>query len=188
MRYVQWMFFALVLVLTTGCSQMTQLASYRVNEADLEQLLLHQSENLTDRVTIMGMRVPLKVEQLQAKIGPDGSDLVELTTALKLELSLLGFEYPIAMQMTVSGAPIYDGTEKAIFVRRLEIKDSSIDAGGYRGSLNALDQQVLDLLDDFLAEQPVYRLNPDEPIQRALMQIPVNMTVQEGFIRLSPGR
>lgn len=188
MRNVQWLFISLVLLFVSGCAQVQQLASYRVTETDLEQILMRQADELAGRVSIMGVRVPLKVESLQAKIGPDGTDLVELSGAFKLEISLLGFEYPIAMQMTVSGAPQYNSEEKAIFVRRLNIINSSIDAGSYRGSLDSLDQQVLTLIDDFLAEQPVYRLNPDEPIQRALMQIPVNMAVEEGVIRLSPGR
>ncbi|MCH8500663.1 MAG: DUF1439 domain-containing protein [Aliidiomarina sp.] len=188
MRNVQWLFISLVLLFVSGCAQVQQLASYRVTEADLEQILMRQADELAGRVSIMGVRVPLKVESLQAKIGPDGSDLVELSGAFKLEISLLGFEYPVALQMTVSGAPQYNSQEKAIFVRRLNIINSSVDAGGYRGSLDSLDQQVLALIDDFLAEQPVYRLNPDEPIQRALMQIPVNMAVEEGVIRLSPGR
>ncbi|MCH8537024.1 MAG: DUF1439 domain-containing protein, partial [Alkalimonas sp.] len=68
----------------------------------------------------------------------------------------------------------------------LRLLDSSIDAAGYRGNLAPLSTEVLQLVNVWLQDQPVYRLDDSDPTQRLLMQMPLNMAVQQGRIRFSP--
>jgi hypothetical protein len=40
----------------------------------------------------------------------------------------------------------------------------------------------------YLAQQPVYRLNPEDRTQNLLMQVPLSLTVERGALRISPSR
>lgn len=166
-----------------GCAQLSQIASYRVEQAQLEQLLRDQASELETRITILGMSVPLEVEHLALEVGPDDTKLVRLHTAFTMHVSGLGMSYPIAIEMSLEGAPVYRHDQHAVFVRDLDILSASVDAGGYRGSLAFLNREVKELLDEFMAENPVYRLNENNPHHRMLMRFPISMEVESGGLR-----
>ena len=178
----------LVTLLLQGCAQLSELASYRITEPELARLVQNQLEQANAEVRVMGFGVPLEINSLQAEIGPNDSDLVRLKGDFLIAFEVFGRKYPVELKLGVEGAPIYDGNENAIYVRRLNIIDSSISAAGFSGSLNSIDQQVLAILDQFLAQQPVYRLNPNDRTQSLLMQVPLSLHVDNGALRISPTR
>ncbi|WP_194757407.1 DUF1439 domain-containing protein [Aliidiomarina indica] len=178
--------YVLLLCLTLflfGCAQLSQIASYRVEQGQLEQILWDRINAMDTRVTILGMSAPLEVEKLSLEIGPEDTNLVRVHTAFTLQISGLGMSYPIAVEMSVEGAPIYRHDQHAVFVRNLDILNASIDAGGYRGSLGFLNREVKQILDEIMAEQPVYRLDADNPRHRMLMRFPISMEVESGGLR-----
>ncbi|EGN74230.1 Protein of unknown function (DUF1439) [Idiomarina sp. A28L] len=181
-------FIVLSVFFLSACAQFTDMLSYRINESQLEQLILQQAELQKPEVRIMGFSVPLEITSLTAEIGPNQTDIVRLQAGFNLPIEVFGRSYPVALNLGVEGAPIYDGNEKAIYVRRLNVVNSSINAGGYSGTLTGLNGQVLEILDEFMSQQPVYRLNPEDRTQQLLMQVPLSLTVEEGALRISPSR
>ena len=103
-------------------------------------------------------------------------------------LSLFGLSYPATMQLQVEGVPYYDGHEKAIYLRSVKLLDSSIEASGYRGSLKPVTNELLQLVNGYLANNPVYRLDTANPTVKLLTSVPVNMAVQQGRISFMPGK
>jgi len=58
--------------------------------------------------------------------------------------------------------------------------------GGFKGNLGALDSQAMDVINAFLAVNPVYTLNMDDPKMMLLSKLPLDMKVVEGAIKLVP--
>lgn len=176
------------LMLLGACSQLQQMSSYNVTEADLEQLLQQKVPELTRQATVAGMPLKMNVDSMKVQIGPDNSDVVRVNTAASAALSLFGLSYPATMQLQVEGVPYYDGTEKAIYLRSVKLLDSNIEASGYRGSLKPVTNELLQLVNSYLANNPVYRLDTANPTVKLLTSVPVNMAVQQGRISFMPGK
>ena len=173
-------------LLLAGCAQLGSLSTYNVSEADLEQMLSSQLPKLTRQANVAGIPLKMAVEKMQVDIGPDNSDLVRINTDASAVLSLFGLSYPANLQLQIEGAPYYDATEKAIFIRSVKLLDSSIEAAGYRGNLAPVSNELLQLVNGYLASNPVYRLDQTNPTIRLLTAVPVNMAVQDGKLTFSP--
>src|SRR5690606_9493074 len=184
MKFIPWV----IVLLLTACSQLQQLSAYHVTEADVEQLLRQQVPKLTRQGNVAGIPLKMQVESMQVDIGPDNSDVVRVNAAASAALSLFGLSYPATMQLQVEGVPYYDGVEKAIYLRSVKLLDSSIEASGYRGSLKPVTNELLQLVNGYLANNPVYRLDTANPTVKLLTSVPVNMAVQQGRISFMPGK
>ncbi|MEE2024397.1 DUF1439 domain-containing protein [Alkalimonas mucilaginosa] len=184
-KFSFWLMGTIALVLA-GCAQVSNLASYSVTEQQLQQLMLRQLGQLQQQTRLAGMPVALAVEDMQVQIGPDNSDSVRLGTTASAVFSAFGLHYPASLALQIEASPYYDSNEQAVYLRNLRLLDSSIDAAGYRGNLAPLSTEVLQLVNMWLQDQPVYRLDESDPTQRLLMQMPLNMAVQQGRIRFSP--
>ncbi len=174
------------LALLTACSQLQQMSAYNVTEADLEQLLRQQLPKLTRQAEVAGIPLQLKVEAMQVQIGPGNAELVRVKTDASAALSLFGLSYPASLQLHIEGVPYYDGGQKAIYLRSVKLLDSSIEASGYRGNLVPVSNELLQLVNGYLANNPVYRLDTSNPTVKLLTAVPLNMAVQSGRIVFSP--
>ncbi|KKO45914.1 lipoprotein [Arsukibacterium ikkense] len=183
MRIVFGLMFMLVLA---SCAQLGSLSTYNVSEADLEQMLSAQLPKLTRQADVAGIPLKMAVDKMQVAIGPDNSDLVRINTDATAVLSLFGLSYPANLKLQIEGAPYYDATEKAIFIRSVKLLDSSIEAAGYRGNLAPVSNELLQLVNGYLASNPVYRLDQSNPTIKLLTAVPLNMAVQQGRLAFSP--
>ncbi|MAD73381.1 MAG: hypothetical protein CML20_01020 [Rheinheimera sp.] len=174
------------MLLLAGRAQLGSLSTYNVSEADLEQMLSSQLPKLTRQANVAGIPLKMAVDKMQVDIGPDNSDLVRINTDASAVLSLFGLSYPANLQLQIEGAPYYDATEKAIFIRSVKLLDSSIEAAGYRGNLAPVSNELLQLVNGYLASNPVYRLDQTNPTVKLLTAVPVNMAVQDGKLAFSP--
>lgn len=182
---MRFLLIALILFVS-GCSQQHSLAIYHVSEAQLEQLIKQQLPTLTRQAQVAGIPFKLQIEQMQISIGPDNTDVVRIQTVAAASINLFGLTYPATLSLAVEGAPFYEATEQAVYVRSVKLLDSSIEAAGYRGNLAPLSQELLMLVNQFLNSQPVYRLDNNNPKIRLLTVLPLNMQVQQGRLAFIP--
>lgn len=175
-----------VVLLLSACSQIKQLSSYNVTEAELEQMLRRQVPELTRRATVAGIPLSMQVEQMLVDIGPNNSDVVRLDTTASAALSLFGLSYPASMQLKIEAVPYYDGAAKAIYLRSVKLLSSSIEAAGYRGNLAPVTNEMLQLINGYLANNPVYKLDMNNPTVKLLSAVPLNMAVLDGRLSFSP--
>ncbi|MDP5206965.1 DUF1439 domain-containing protein, partial [Alishewanella sp. SMS9] len=61
-----------------------------------------------------------------------------------------------------------------------------IEAAGYRGNLTPVTNELLQIVNQFLATNPVYKLDTSDPTVKLLTALPINMTVQQGRIAFLP--
>ncbi|MDX3773390.1 DUF1439 domain-containing protein [Chromatiaceae bacterium AAb-1] len=173
-------------LLLAGCAQLSQMSVYSVSESQLEQLLMQQLPKLTRQSEVAGIPVKMEVQKMAVTIGPDNSDVVRIDTAATAALSLFGLSYPASMALVVEGTPYYDAKEQAVYVRSVKLLDSSIEASGYRGNLAPVSNELLQLVNTFLATNPVYRLDTSDPTVKLLTAVPLNMSVKNNRINFSP--
>jgi hypothetical protein len=167
-----------VVLVLSSCAQLGSLSTYNVNEADLEKMLSTQLPKLTRQANVAGIPLKMAVEKMQVDIGPDNSDLVRINTDATAVLSLFGLSYPANLQLQIEGAPYYDA----------KLLDSSIEAAGYRGNLSPVSNELLQLVNSYLASNPVYRLDQTNPTIKLLTAVPLNMAVKDGKLAFSPSR
>lgn len=183
MRNIMGLF---LLLFVASCSQLGQMSLYSVSERQLEQMLSQQIPKLTQQANVAGIPLKMAVEKMAVQIGPEQSNVIRINTAANATLSLFGLSYPASIQLQVEGAPFYDAEQKAIFVRSVKLLDSSIEASGYRGNLTPVTNELLQIVNQFLATNPIYRLDTQDPTVKLLTAMPVNMAVQQGRIVFSP--
>jgi hypothetical protein len=183
----KWIMLLSVAVLTS-CSQLQQMSAYNVSEAELEQILRQQLPELSRKATVAGIPLTMQVEKMLVDIGPDNSDVVRLDTTANAALSLFGLSYPASIQLKLEAVPYYNGTEKAVYLRSVKLLSSAIDAAGYRGNLAPVTNELVQLINGYLANNPVYKLDMTNPTVKLLTAVPVNMAVQDGRIRFTPGK
>lgn len=175
-----------VIFLMTGCATLSQLSVYTISNAEIEQVLDSQLVNLQEQASIAGIPLLLEVDDIDVAIGPDGRDVVRLGTDATASIKAFGFSYPAKISLSLEGTPYYDSEKKAIFVRSLSLLDSSIDAGGYKGNLAPLSGEVMQLLNGYLASNPVYKLDVTNKAVSLLSTIPIDLTVEQGQLALRP--
>lgn len=175
-------------LLIAACSQLQQMSAYTVSETDVEQLLRQQIPKLTRQARVAGIPLKMQVDTMQVQIGPDNSDVVRLNTAGSAVLSLFGLTYPASLQLQVEGVPYYDSEQKAIYLRSVKLLNSGIEAAGYRGNLAPVSNELLQLVNGYLANNPVYKLDMSNPTVKLISAMPLNMAVQQGRISFTPGK
>lgn len=170
----------------TACKSTQGVSFYSFSNSEVESALTQQLPKLSKKVTLMGVPVLLNVNNLKVNIGPDNRDVVELGVDSGAEIEVFSFKYPVRLKLQVEGSPFYDSNKKAVFLRNVKLLDSSVDAGGFSGNLGLLNNEAMNVINAFLATNPVYKLDMNNPTTALLSALPLDMKVDMGAIKLVP--
>jgi hypothetical protein len=173
-------------LLLTACNATQGLSVLSFSNADVESSLQQQLPKLSKEMRVMGLPVKLDVNDLKVDIGPDNRDVVALAVDSSAAISAFMLNYPVRLNLQVEGSPYYDSEKKAVFLRNVSLLDSSIDAGGFKGNLGILNNEVMGLINAFLESNPVYTLDMDNPKMALLSKLPLDMKVVQGAITIVP--
>lgn len=179
-------FIACFTLVLSGCATLSQLSTYTVSNAELEQVLDGKLGELQTDASLGAIPLTLAIDDITVDIGPDGRDVVQLGTLATASIGVFGFNYPAKLNLQLEGTPYYDSEKKAIFVRSLALLDSTIDAGGYTGNLAPLSSEVMMLINGYLASNPVYTLDTTNNAVQLLSSVPLNLTIEQGQLALKP--
>lgn len=178
--------FIITALFLTACNATQGMSVYSFTNADVESLLTKQLPKLSEQVSLMGLPVEFDVNDVSVNIGPESRDVVVLGADSSANISAFALKYPVRLKLQIEGSPFYDSEKKAVFLRNIKLLDSSVDAGGFKGNLGALDEQAMDIINRFLAVNPVYELNMNDPKMALLSKLPLDMKVVAGAIKLVP--
>jgi hypothetical protein len=170
----------------TACSSTQGVSVYSFTNSEIEAVLNQQLPKLKKEVSLMGLPVDFEVKSLQVNIGPDNRDVVALGFDSSAKISAFVLDYPLRLAIQIEGSPFYDSNKKAVFLRDIKLLNSSVDAGGFKGNLSLLDGEAMSVINNFLAVNPVYRLDTSNTKVALLSKIPLNMKIREGKIELVP--
>ncbi|MBG9994674.1 DUF1439 domain-containing protein [Pseudoalteromonas sp. NZS127_1] len=170
----------------TACNTTQGISVYSFTNSEVESVLSKQLPKLSEKVSLMGLPVQFDVNDLSVNIGPENRDVVVLGADTSAEINAFALKYPVRLQLQIEGSPFYDSEKNAVFLRNIKLLDSSVDAGGFSGNLGALDSQAMEVINAFLAVNPVYTLNMDDPKMVLLSKLPLDIQIVEGAIKLVP--
>jgi hypothetical protein len=170
----------------SACQHSQQLALYSLTEVELNQQLKQTLMSITKDVRVAGMPLQFQVNHLQAQIAPDGQPLIELQvqTAGQAQLALLNI--PMQLALILRAEPYFDQQRQAVYLRQFQLVSSELSAGRWQGKLKPLNRELSQLLQKLLAEQPVYRLDPQKWSHKALLNMPLAIRLSPGKLQLSP--
>lgn len=173
-------------LLLTACTSTQGLSFYSFSNSEVESALRQQLPKLSEKLSLMGMPVQFDVDDLNVRIGPENRDVVALDVDASAEIKVFIIKYPVRLTLQIEGSPFYDSQKKAVFIRNIKLLDSSIDAGGFTGNLALLDNEAMNIINAYLAVNPVYKLDESDPKIALLSKLPLDMQVVEGAIKLVP--
>lgn len=177
-RKAFWALLVLALVMTSGCASMSP---YAISEGELERHLQDVVSEFDRQQLNSGSPLSLSLDDANITLGPDGRNVAVIDVRGQVALNALMARLPVDIALKVEGSPVYDSTEKAIFIRRLQLLESSIDSPFFKGDLKPVTDTVMRLVAQMLETMPVYRLDETDFAQRMFGMMPVD-------IRVAPGR
>lgn len=173
-------------LLLSACNTTKGVSVYSFTSSEIETALSQQLPELSEKVSLMGLPVQFDVNDLSVDVGPNSRNVVVLGADSSAVINAFALKYPVRLKLQIEGAPFYDSEKKAVFLRDIKLLNSSVDAGGFKGNLGSLNDEVMKVINGFLAINPVYKLNMNDPKVALLSKLPLNMEVAQGAIKLVP--
>ena len=167
--------------LLAGCAS---LVSYSVSEAELERYLMDSMEEFDRRQLAMGAPLALDLERADITLGPEGRNVMVLDVAGNMALNAFGSRMPAQIALRLEGTPVYEPEDKAVYIRRLTLLDSDVQADWLPGGLAPMIDLAARLASQVLEQVPVYRLDEDD--QRRLRGHDIAIDVKSGRLVLRP--
>ena len=166
------------IVMASGCAS---FSPYSISEGEIERHLQDVVAQYDRNQLKSGSPLSLSLSDADITLGPDGRDVAVIDLKGQVALNALMAKLPVDLALKVEGAPVYDSQEKAIYIRRLRLLESSIDSPFFKGDLAPVTDTVMRVVAQMLETMPVYRLDDADPAQRMFGLVPVD-------IRVAPGR
>jgi len=171
------------MTLLSGC---VSLASYEINEQELEGYLHRAVQNFDEQQTRQGLPFSVSLQEVHIDVGPDNRDVVVLDTKGHAEMNALVAKIPVDLALKIEGAPVYSGKDKAVYIRRLRLIDSDIKSPYLQTDIKPVTDMLMTMLTNLLETMPVYRLDESDPRQKMLARMPVDIVVGQGVLKIVP--
>lgn len=169
----------LAVTLLSGCAGFSPLS---ISESTLERHLQDTISNYDRQQLQAGSPLSLSLDTADITLGPDGRDVAVIDLSGQVALNALMAKIPADIALKVEGAPVYDSEERAIYIRRLKLLESSVDTPYFSsGELAPVTENIMRVVAQMLETIPVYRL--DETSLGARL-----MGMTEMDLRVAPGR
>lgn len=168
----------LALLLIGGCAS---ISPYAISESELESHLQKVVSDYDRTQLKNGSPLSLSLDNADITLGPDGRDVAVIDVSGQVALNAILAKLPVDIALKVEGAPVYDSKEKAVFIRRIKLLESSIDSGFFKGDLAPVTESVMGFVAQMLETMPVYRLDDTKLAQRMFGMVPMD-------VRVAPGR
>jgi uncharacterized protein YceK len=173
-----WGLVLMAFALTSGCAS---ISPYAISEGELERHLQSVVSDYDRTQLKSGSPLSLSLSDANVALGPDGRDVAVIDLKGQVALNAFLAKLPVDLALKVEGAPVYDSKEKAIYIRRVKLLESSIDSSFFKGDLAPVTDTVMRVVAQMLETMPVYRLDETKLAQRMFGMVPMD-------VRVAPGR
>ena len=165
-------------LLASGCAS---FSPYSISESEIERHLQDAVADFDRQQLNSGSPLSLSLSGADITLGPDGRDVAVIDLRGEVALNALMTKLPVDIALKLEGAPVYDSKEKAVYIRRLNLLESSVDSPFFKGDLAPVTDSVMRVVAQMLETMPVYRLDENDMKQRMFGMVPMD-------IRVAPGR
>ena len=173
----------LALLLLAGCAS---IAGYSISEQTLEGYARQAVQKFDQDQLKAGSPLSLSVNKLDLTLAPEGRQVVQLDLKGQVALNTVIMKVPVDIALKIEGAPIYDGTEKAIFLKRLNVLESEAKSPFFNQNFQPAIKQSIAIISQILETVPVYRLNEQNLSERLLMMTDLSIHVAEDRLVIAP--
>lgn len=177
---------ALALLLLASCSQLNHLDIFSLKQQELQSVLLDQLEQQQNKGKLLGLPLTLTVRQLELQLAPENKQQVELKLALGAEVDALFKPLNTNLNLHLSALPYFDDEKNAVYLKDLQILDSSVGSGSSQIKLAPLSNEAKTILSQLLNRQPVYQLDCSKVTEKVLCGMPLTLVLRPGELLLKP--
>ncbi|CCJ70941.1 Putative lipoprotein yceB precursor [Cronobacter condimenti 1330] len=167
-KLMKKMFVAAALIvsgLLVGCNQ---LAQYTVTEQDINQALAKRNNYAKD-IGLPGVAdAHIVLTNLNSAIGREEPNKITLTGDASLDMTSLFGNQKALVKLKLKALPTFDKEKGAIYLREMEVVDSSITPDKMAPVLSTLMPYLNKSLRSYFEQRPAYVLSEDRTKGEAL--------------------
>jgi hypothetical protein len=171
------------LLVSAGCATISPLS---VSEADLESYFREQVVKFDHEQLASGSPLSVGLNSVDITLGPEGREVIVLDIAGEVALHALVTRLPLAVSLTVEGAPVYLSNEQAIYIRRLNLVGSKIESPFFSGDFTPVTDNLMRVVAQLLEVVPVYRLDDSHWTGKLLTVAAMDLKVAPGKLVFVP--
>lgn len=179
-----WLVLVSIVMVLAGCASI--MTPYSISEAEIERHLADAVEAFDRQQLQNGSPLSLSLDDADITLGPDGRDVAVIDVRGQVALNAMMTRLPVDLALKVEGAPVYDSEEKAVYIRRLRLLESSVESPFFRGDLAPVTDAVMRSVAQMLETMPVYRLDESDFSQRMFGMVPMDIRVAPGRLEFVP--
>ncbi|PKH26296.1 hypothetical protein CIG19_00350 [Enterobacterales bacterium CwR94] len=157
-KALQGVFALAVVLLLAGCNQLT---SYTISEQDINQAL-QKRNNYEKEIGVNGLvNAHIVLTELSSQIGREEPNKVTLMGNAKVNVTSLFGPQQAEMALKMKAQPVFDREKGAIFLRDLELVDTTVQPEKMQTVLKALTPYLNESLKSWFNQNPAYVLSSD---------------------------
>ncbi|KGQ69846.1 hypothetical protein A1D23_03655 [Chelonobacter oris] len=184
MRFIKTGFVLLALVLFSAFPRQAQAGNFEISEGQINQYLTKKL-GFNDQFNLPGiLNIRYQVDQMQAKVGKNSSNKIELDGIVSAGFSYNGAEFDSRINLVLDVEPEYDAEQGAVYLKNLRMLRWSSEPQQYADQLQLIMPMLNGTVQSLLNRFPVYTLNSADPTQHLMKNMVKKLTVREGKIVL----
>lgn len=176
----------LLIILTLLLSGCASMGSYTVSESQLENHFKDAVKEFDHQQLQAGSPLSIKLNDIDIKVGPDNRDVIQLSIDGEIAFDAILMNFPVDISVNIEGAPVYISKENAIYIRRLKLLDSNVEAMFLTGKNELITDNFMQIISKLLETIPVYRLDETKLTHSLLATIPADVKVGKGKLIFVP--
>lgn len=176
----------LLWLLIAGCSSTNQLALLKLSQDDLNQQLNQELQQRLTPIKLAGIPLQFRSVTVQNQIAPAGRSVIQLQLAADISAQIAVLQLPLQAAISFEAEPYFDQQRQAVYLRQFKLLDAKLAGAGYSGKLKPLSTELEQWLQDWLARQPVYQLDPEKLEHQLLLKMPLRIQLKPGQMLLTP--
>lgn len=174
---------AFCLVWLAACSSSNQLNIYQLSHTQLAEQVQQQLQSALKPQRLGGMPVTFMSQHVETNIDELGVTLA-ITSNVAIDFGLV--RVPLEFKVAAMVKPEVDNEIHGIRLTNFRLLDAEVRGGGVHGKLKPLASDLQHLLAQVIEQQPVFVLDRQDPLQRVLREVPLQLRLQPGQITLTP--
>jgi len=180
------LWFIVLCLVMVGCSSTNQLALLKLSQDDLNQQLNQELQQRLTPIKLVGVPIQFRSVTVQNQIAPAGRSVIQIQLSAALEAHIAVLQLPLQAAISLEAEPYFDQQRQAVYLRQFKLLDAKLAGDGYSGKLKPLSTELEQWLQNWLARQPVYQLDPEKLEHQLLLKMPLRIQLKPGQMLLTP--
>lgn len=181
MHRIQKAFFVLF---TLILPLLAHAGDFRISEGQINHYLTEKFGYNDDFSIPMVMKIHYQLDALQAKVGVNDSENVQLDGTVSTHIQFQGQDIASKINLTFDVSPVYNAEQGSVYLKNLRILRWSSQPDKYATQLQTIMPLISNSLELLLNQFPVYTLDTQDNTQSMIKAMVKKLRVEPGNIVL----